>query len=726
MKPIRKAVLVGLGVLGLQLASVSLAGAAEAPKPSPEEGKGSAVEKARAALARAQAYRKVEAYDKAQDEIIAALPNASDDQSLREEAIKLWRDIAQAKNVKNRTAQATQKRKNMAELDEARRLALEGKTAEAAAKASQVLGATTDPKVATRAQKILKENHPTFPGLWRVTRRDWFPAMGWLISLAEALLILGILYVVSWLVRKIWFFPKKDKWWLGVIDDKTATNAGDFVMTSFQRWREEQPSASAGLLRLGALQLPTLPAVETAGPEFDMGAALESLKLQIGPVSLVSIAKIFGSLRGWLNALRPTITGAVFPRGSEIVVHLVKRSANSNPAAISASAPEIGKAAESATYQMYYLIANQTKLSDAELNDKLRIGLEQLSQYISGRDPTQLQAAYEIFLGVIREEPTFDEAWLYEGVALDLLERHDEAISRFAFLAKNATDDALRRKAMYNEAVSRFRKYTAEDHTRAIAELDEIVGPDKSAQALAGSPIKAFAYAAKANAIAHRFLFWQTLLHQSHAKDPSEVVKRKKQSHQTIENWLKEVDDMITALQQVYENAKSCVTPKAPAKKKTAKQEGKDLDRWDALTCRQLCWAIKNAQGNAYLNCAIGFYKPPDLSPDAAGVRRKRLDKALTAFQECEVLLPAGVETLTNLATTLLSLSKREEARTYAERAIALNPNYEYAYYRLAQSWDEENRKDEAVKVLNRFPRAPQIPGFKDLFNRYYVEPKSA
>jgi len=284
----------------------------------------------------------------------------------------------------------------------------------------------------------------------------------------------------------------------------------------------------------------------------------------------------------------------------------------------------------------------------------------------------------------------------------------------------------LQKKAKYNEAVSRFRKYTAEDHNLAIKELDELIEGAKSPQELAATPLKAFAYAAKANAIAHRFLFWQTLLGHSYTKDQSELAKRKEKAHGTIEAWLKEVDGMIAALEQVYEEAKNCLKPEDPRKKDRTEQDGTDNDRWDALTCRQLCWAIKNAQGNAYLNCVIGFYKPPDAGPAPVQPHRERLDKALAAFRECEVLLPAGVETLTNLATALLSLSKREEARSYAERAIALNPNYEYAYYRLAQSWDEENRKDDAVKVLNRFPRAPQIPGFKELFNRYYVEPKSA
>ena len=740
MRPINNLLRALFWAYCLQASLGNLAGADNPANAPADQGKVSAIEKAHDSLARGRAYLSLKEYEPARKEVVDALKSAPDDPGLREEGIKLWREIHQAQ-------EAIPDRKNMAELDEAARLASEGKTAEAAAKVNQVLGATDDKKIMARASTILHKNYPTFGGLARGVWRDFFAVMGWMVTLAESLVILTIVYSLLWLMRKRSASLKKNKWWLGVIDDKTGNSVADFVINSFRRWRHESPSASGGLLRLGALQLPSSPALKVGGPEFDVAAALDSLKLQVGTVSVAGVAKAASGLRGWWNALRPTISGTAFTRGSEIVVHLVKRSANSDPAAVSASAPEIQKAAESASYQMYYLIAKQTNVSDAELNDKLRQGLVQLNQYISGRDPTQLQAAYDLFRGVLLEEPTHDEAVLYEGVALDLLERHDEAITRFAFLAKNTDDAALKQKAMYNEAVSRFRKYTPEDLALALKELDQIITGDESAKGLAATPIKAFAYAAKTSAVAHKFLFWQTVLCGNYTKDQSEVIKRKGEYKGSIEDWLTEVEGMIKKLEQVSDVAKTRVPTKDCTQKDQVAAQGepakpaaeapgkvavptepvtKASDQWDALTYRQLRWSIKNAEGNAYLNCAIGFYKPPDVSPDAPRLHNERLVKALEAFRECEVLLPAGVETLTNLATTLLSLSKHEEARRYAESAITLNPNYEYAYFRLAQSWDEENRRDEVINVLKRFPRSPVIPNFRELFNRYYVEPKSA
>ncbi len=287
-------------------------------------------------------------------------------------------------------------------------------------------------------------------------------------------------------------------------------------------------------------------------------------------------------------------------------------------------------------------------------------------------------------------------------MALDLLERHDEAISRFRYLAKNAGDSALREKAKYNEAVSRFRKYTLEELEQALRELEEITGSKPSEDDLTNSPVKAFAYAARANAIAHKFIFWQIIFYEQTTDDPLELAERKKKFKPDAQKWLGEIDKMTASLDNVYTNAN-------------------DSESWDPLSRRQLKWAIQNARGNAYLNCAREFCKPLGTeSKEEAEFRSGLLAKALSCFEQCEVLLPAGVETLTNLATTLLTVSKREEARSYCERAITLNPNYEYAYYRLAQSWKDDNRKDETIKVTAaRFPKAPRIPGFKELYHRY-------
>jgi hypothetical protein len=681
----------------------------------------SATEQARDLLERARAYQMVKAYDDAQKEIISALAKASNDLRLREEATRLWLEVEKAKQSHTETASPGQKRKFLAELDEAGRLASEGKTAEAAAKASQVLSATNDPDVVAKAEAVLSGNHPSLGGLWNAACRDFFAALKWVLTALGAVLLVAILYVLLRLARRLFTRPrggKKTVWRLGVIADKTETNAADFVIAGFERWRGEQPAPSSGLLRLGTLRLPTVARFEqTERPDFDLSAALEGLQLQIGTVNVSAVAKVFVALRNWTRALKPSITGTAFTQGSQIVVHLVRRSANgtSAPVVVAGDAAGLQKAAEAATYKMYYLIAKQTTVNEAELANKLREGLEELSQYVSGRDPKQLQTAYATFRAVVQEKPTHEQASLYEAVALDLLERHDEAISRFTYLANNADDPDLRTKAKYNEAVSLFRKYRPEALEIAIAKLDEIIGVP-TPEALLPDPVKALAYAAKANAIAHKFIFWQTIIYSDATKVPADIQTRKEESRGQIANWEIEINAILAALEQVHGEVKRRLKPKP-------EESVKD---WEPLTLRQLEWAIQNAKGNAHLNLAKYFYSQPDSTSRSPEIRDDNLHKALSAFQQCELLLPAGVETLTNLATTLLYLRERQESRRYAELAIELNPNYEYAYYRLAEAWIDENRRDEAIKVLGRFPKAPQISGFKEFFNRYYIEPKSA
>ncbi len=151
-----------------------------------------------------------------------------------------------------------------------------------------------------------------------------------------------------------------------------------------------------------------LPTLEIAGPELDLSAALETLKLEVGTLSVGGVAKALAGVRNWFNALRPSINGAAFIRDSQIVVHLVKRSAKGDIAAVAAvaeaTAPE--KAAESASFKVYYLISTGKTITDAQLAEKLKQGLDQLAQYISGRDPSKLQEAYQTFHSVIGENPT--------------------------------------------------------------------------------------------------------------------------------------------------------------------------------------------------------------------------------------------------------------------------------------------------------------------------------
>ncbi len=90
------------------------------------------------------------------------------------------------------------------------------------------------------------------------------------------------------------------------------------------------------------------------------------------------------------------------------------------------------------------------------------------------------------------------------------------------------------------------------------------------------------------------------------------------------------------------------------------------------------------------------------------------------------MLLPAGVETLSNIGTLYLVRGDADLplARQYLQRAIVLNPHYEYAYYRLAQSWEKQQWRERVIETLKSWPLPPQIPSFRRMFTEYFVEPK--
>src|SRR6266446_646569 len=94
-----------LALLCWQLVFAHLAVAENTANKPPDEGK-TRVEQARAVLARAKAYLEVEEYESAKKEIIQALQDEPDDGSFRQEGIKLWHEVEQARQV-------GQKRKNM-------------------------------------------------------------------------------------------------------------------------------------------------------------------------------------------------------------------------------------------------------------------------------------------------------------------------------------------------------------------------------------------------------------------------------------------------------------------------------------------------------------------------------------------------------------------------------------------------------------------------------------
>lgn len=702
-------------------------------------------------------------YVNARQLILEALATSPGDKQIKDRAKFLWANIQakiQEKEKADQEAKKTTDEKKLeqtknnlrAQLEQARRLADQGKNDKASEAALSVLKETDDPKLIAEANDLLAHNRPSIIGLFRALPERLFTVGGWVLDILLAILLVFLPLLLFRRARALykrysWADAYRDwkkttmnnsfityvrdnrgkyRWWaFQGVEDATKTGVAEAVIDSVKRIHEAAPVGYADLLHMERMKFqPVL--FGFADVHVDFLPALESLNLQIGAVSLGGIAKALSGMRSWLDAKLTWIKGTVTATDESITLRLTRRNANGTSVTVTAFADKKGieELAESATYMMYYSLAKESSLSNAEAANKLREGRKLLDRYVSEQDPKQLGAAFDVFRNVRIEKPDFNEAYLYEGIALDLLEQHEEALKRFRYLTDTVKDTAnkdLIEKATYNQAVSLFRTYDPVNFNSAIEILDGLMGLPATGdlgsnltaikENFASSPLKTLALATKANVIAHKPIFWKS--YSQVAGDTSEAapLEKKKEASKTIKGWVGEVETIATFLTGILAGPKG--------------------NAWDDATKQEVRWAIQNAYGNVYLNSASSYFLPPHV--DGANEQKTRLEylkKAYQHFQECEMLLPPGVETLTNLATVLLELSREDkssnydEVRAYLTRAKAANPHYEYADYRLAESWEQEGRIDEVVNVLRDFAkdRTPTISSFKKLYSKYALQ----
>ena len=96
------------------------------------------------------------------------------------------------------------------------------------------------------------------------------------------------------------------------------------------------------------------------------------------------------------------------------------------------------------------------------------------------------------------------------------------------------------------------------------------------------------------------------------------------------------------------------------------------------------------------------------------------MNEAFEHFQICEAIAPARVETLTNLATVHLYRREFEECRRYCDRALEINPAYEYAAYRKCQSWLDEGKVRELRECLLAWQHPRKISSFEEIYVAHF------
>lgn len=418
----------------------------------------------------------------------------------------------------------------------------------------------------------------------------------------------------------------------------------------------------------------------------------------IGGVSFGSLFRLGNGVRRWWRRGFPHLTADISVRGDGLGIVLVARASDMKlPVRVLTIADGtkqelVLEKLEEAAFKM--LLALSALQDSTAVSGPLSLGARELAKYLDEGNALHLRRAAQAFEAAesrsVANSNQALQAKLYRGAALDLLEDHHGAIRLFAEVQAEdmSAEGLLKRKAQYNEAIALMRQYDPESLEQAKAKLNALIAVLDGGNALA--PIS---QAALANVVAHKLIFW------TDGKDiPTEPAARTAflmQRRATVDGWLDEAKAAIEA------------SEKAPRPK------GKDARK-------QLDWAVENAKGNLALNEASGI-----LRAEAADSKQAACFKAaLAAFSKCEKLFKPGVETLTNLATSYLGLGRYGEAATYAARAVEINRNYEYGYYRLAQAKRHLDGDLSAKTVLRTARRRLErvgIPGFKRMFQELGV-----
>ncbi|MEI9925416.1 MAG: tetratricopeptide repeat protein [Bradyrhizobium sp.] len=608
--------------------------------------------------------------------------------------------------------------------------------------------------------------------LWHEIRKITTPAV-------PAVVLLLLLFLVrsahGWM-RKNWGTQFK----IEDVSDESKLGVSDLIMSELLSLKKETRASTAGLLLLKATVIPKYPGFTSSQQQDSLVAGLEGSDLTIGTVNVGSTAKVAVGLWRWCFSDSRQIICKVVVHQEHLRVQLTARYPDLSVLreksclswlwaswclpqiqfTASAMAPLDGEGdvprqiAEEVVVKMLYALSKDN-VADGESADDIRIGLKQLRSYVSSEAqdavsgevkelPTEhLKRAVARFKSARRSDPRYVDAYVYEGVALDLLEDHENAIERFQYARKLLEEQSGRiaqgKRGSKEDRIELERRLKIVQYNEAVAHLRSLYskdGIDKCVEVLKGllesdpdpksDPIIALAYATKADAIA----CWTLHPVEFFKSEVVPILLDNGASHDFDEGFEflpdGEKDNIARAIEYklVVEESVRLVT-RITEKLSVALNElkAKPLPKnWDEHAVLQLEWGIANALGDLYLYAYEAWVQRGRL-PKTPFIE-KFLDIALDHLKKCEFLFPPGVEILSNLGTLYILRGQDgdlDEARAVLTKVTKLNPNYEYAYFRIAQAYVDEKRFEEASATVQQYRstgRAVNIRSFGDLVGR--------
>jgi tetratricopeptide (TPR) repeat protein len=666
----------------------------------------------------------------------------------------LTADAKDRKGVEEFAKTIATTRQQVAGLDEIERILDDGKYDVAANRLKEIVPNLTEGRLLERAQILWARSHPGRLRAFNTAVLSWLSEPIILLLL----ILLGLVGLLQLVMRAVKW--RENEWTMTEITDSTGQGFAQLIPSYWLHWtRARGSSVTTGLLVADRSRIPTTPEFVLQDKPLDLAKAFEDVSLTVGALNVGVIARVVGVFLRWWRPNRQEVHGLVYQTADKRLVAQLTASQylkqgfwsrllarKTRPVVASAWAEgnyqgACEAVAKEVTFKVLYVIANRVNSEGGDHAAELIKGLDQLRAYIAaipveaGAAPLKnLEEAHKTFERVRSSSPQSLDAYLYEGIALDLLERHEEAIAHFEYVKQalnDQKDKPMYLRAAYNEAVAHLRNlYQYEGIEKCIVSIDELVQGREIKVEEKVSPLLALARAVQADAIACRTIPWK----RYYSKRFGDVG-----DGTDPENLRRVIEECDAKVKEITGELR-------PLLKRAAESKGAV---WDDDALRQLEWAIYNAEGdlNVYSVVAMDnlIAKRTKANRDeyldlreitllagsatqaAFPDRSKRLEDGLVSFRHCEMLLPAGVETLSNLGTLFLFRGKPGdllEARRYFGRVLDLNPKYEYAYYRLAQCWEMEGLREKVIDVLKKFPKPPGISSFQQMFRAYYVKPR--
>ncbi len=421
---------------------------------------------------------------------------------------------------------------------------------------------------------------------------------------------------------------------------------------------------------------------------FGEATDIPELNISVGPVNLTG----FGKVLNWFSPTRHAIEISAHPSGGTVRLIAIEQRGTTNRRAWSATYPADSDGVGNLAYEVLYDLAlEESKMDLQETQNPKAFGLYNealtaLEEYSTRGDWSYLERAALLLGGALSADPSFIRAEYQLAVVQNLLGRHEQAIRTMERIAN--MDTPFKLEAVYNLATAYLYLYKPESYPKATQAFRDVIrlasarrkqGPSPEAEERARlSLLILMSKANLARVYAHEAI---PLL----GKEPREASRLLDQADATCRDF----DSDLAAL-------------------------GDDIPREDQA---EALWIRHNAKGVALM------YRGKAASQQE---KAKLFELARAEFDEGNKLSRSNVAVLSNLGSLNLFLAESygtsdektadrylDGAINYFERVLALRPDYDFAYFRLAQIHRRKGDFAGASKLaelaqqyINETPRA--------------------